>query len=104
MVAEELYEKRGEIPVLKATTLLVHGYVDAEEVEAISRFIAELDPEIPYSLLVFHPSFMINDLPITPERKAVDCYKAAKKHLRRVHIGNLYLLGIGCAANLDTIC
>lgn len=94
MVYREFYERRLELPVLGATTLLVPGYVDAVEVEKIARFIASLDETIPYSLLVFHPEFMMNDMPITPEKQVWECYRAAAKHLRRVNIGNLHLLGL----------
>jgi len=94
MVAEELYPERRGLPALTATTLLVPGYVDAAEVEAIARFIADLDPSIPYSLLVFHPAHLMRDLPVTPLKQAVECYRAARRHLERVHVGNLSLLGI----------
>ena len=94
LVAREFYDKRREVPVLTATTLLVPGYVDHVEVEGIAKFISELNPEIPYSLLVFHPDFMMRDLPITPVKQVKLCYEAAKKHLRNVNIGNLHLLGL----------
>ncbi|MFW6125703.1 MAG: radical SAM protein [Chloroflexota bacterium] len=42
-------------PFLIASTLLIPGYIDAKEVAAIASFIASLDPDIPYSLLAFHP-------------------------------------------------
>jgi len=71
----------------------VSGYVDEYEIECIARFIAQFDRDIPYSLLVFHPDFMMSDLPTTPIKQARSCYVAAKKHLRRVHVGNLHLLG-----------
>ncbi|MCS7137750.1 MAG: radical SAM protein, partial [Candidatus Caldarchaeum sp.] len=87
-----VHERRREVPALAATTLLVPGYVDAEEVEGIAEFISSLDENVPYSLLVFHPDFMMNDLPVTPYRHVVECYKAAVKHLRKVEIGNVHLL------------
>ncbi len=93
-IAEELYQKRREIPVLTATTLLVPGYVDAHEVETIASFIAERDASIPYSLLVFHPAYAMSDLPITPLSQALECYIAAADKLTRVHVGNLHLLGL----------
>ncbi|MEM2875501.1 MAG: radical SAM protein [Candidatus Bathyarchaeia archaeon] len=92
MVAEEFWERRREPPILTATTLLVPHYVDAFEVEQIAKFIAELNPEIPYSLLVFYPQFMMNDLPVTPRKQVEECYASAKKWLRRVNIGNINLL------------
>ncbi len=49
---------------------------------------------MPYSLLVFHPGFMMTDLPITSLKQVIACYKAARKHLMRVRIGNLSTLGI----------
>lgn len=94
MVYRGFYERRPGLPVLGATTLLVPGYVDAVEVEMIARFIASLDENIPYSLLVFHPEFMMDEMPITPGKQVWECYRAATKHLRRVNIGNLHLLGL----------
>ncbi len=78
---------------LGITTLLVPYYVDAEEVEHIASFLADIDPQIPYSLLVFHPAFMLKDLPITSKKQVIDAFNAAKKHLNKIHIGNLHLLG-----------
>ncbi len=80
--------------VVSATTLLVPHYVDEEEVDSIARFISDLSPDIPYSLLVFHPDYKLSDLPVTPLSQVRKCYEAAKRHLERVNIGNLHLLGI----------
>jgi pyruvate formate lyase activating enzyme len=77
---------------LTATTLLVPYYVDAEEVSAIARFIADINPAIPYSLLIFHPDFCMDDLPVTPKKQVDECYRAARRHLERVNIGNIHLL------------
>ena len=93
MVYNRFYERRREVPVLTATTLLVPHYVDAEEVAGIAEFIASLDPEIPYSLLIFHPDFMMSDVTVTPRKQVDECYKAAKKYLKNVNIGNIALLG-----------
>jgi len=92
MVAEEFFEKRKDMPVLTATTLLVPGYVDAEEVSKIAEFIASLDDEIPYGLLVFHPDYRMTDMPITPPKQAYECKRAAERYLKKVHLGNLHLL------------
>ena len=77
---------------LTATTLLVPYYVDASEVREISLFLSQLSPEIPYSLLVFHPDFYLNDLPVTPRKQVEECYGEAKRYLRNVHVGNIHLL------------
>jgi pyruvate formate lyase activating enzyme len=81
--------------MLTATTLLVPYYVDAREVEAIASFIASIDDDIPYSLLVFHPDYLMADLPVTPRVQVEDCVDAARRHLNRVHVGNLHLLRQG---------
>jgi len=86
--------KRPEPPFLVASTLLVPGYVDEEEVDAIARYISGLNPEIPYSLLAFYPSFYLQDLPTTSRRHAQRCQEAAKRAgIRRVRIGNVHMLG-----------
>ena len=94
LIYREFYEERRDIPVLNATTLLVPHYVDEHEVEKLAEFIASLDPEIPYSLLIFHPDYLMNDTTITPRKQAEKCLQAAKKHLKKVNIGNIQLLGL----------
>jgi pyruvate formate lyase activating enzyme len=84
-------ELQGDF-LLTATTCLVSGYVDRFEVEGIARFLADLNPSIPYSLLVFHPDFYMKDLPITPLEQVKGCFEIAKKYLRYVNIGNKHLL------------
>lgn len=77
---------------LTATTLLVPYYVDAAEVGKIAQFIAAVDDDIPYSLLVFHPDYLLTDLPVTPRFHVEECVAAARRYLNRVNIGNLHLL------------
>ncbi|MFQ5722688.1 MAG: radical SAM protein, partial [Candidatus Aminicenantales bacterium] len=85
--------KRKEPPLLIASTLLVPGYINAEEVGLIAKFIAALNPEIPYSLLAFHPHFYFRDLPYTSRHQARKCRQAAlEAGLKRVRIGNIHLL------------
>ncbi len=92
MLYDEFWHERPEIPIITATTLLVPAYIGPEEVEEIAKFIAEIDPNIPYSLLVFHPDFMMMDLPITPRKVAEEALKRARKYLKNVHLGNRFLL------------
>ncbi len=91
-VGEKFYSKRPELPVLTASTLLVPGYVDSQEVGKIAKFIAEINPTIPYTLLAFYPAFELNDLPKTSREHSQSCYNMAKKHLENVRIGNMHLL------------
>jgi pyruvate formate lyase activating enzyme len=92
--AAKRVRQRPDPPLLLASTLLVPGYVDAEEVGRIARYIAELDPDIPYALLGFGPSFLMRDLPPTSGRHAREALQAAEAQgLRDVRIGNKHLLG-----------
>ena len=91
-IFQKYYSLRPEVPLLTASTLLVPGYVDTLEVEQISKFIAELDPNIPYTLLAFYPQYMLYDLPTTRSKHAYECYNTAKRYLKNVRIGNIHLL------------
>ena len=87
------FEERPEPPPLVASTLLVPGYIDAEEIGRIASFIAGHNPGIPYVLLGFSPSFLFPDLPRTSVRHTDEAEAAAlAAGLCTVHIGNRHLL------------
>jgi len=89
----EYSKRRPSPPLLVASTLLVPGYVDREEVAGIAAFISSLDPDIPYALLAFHPDFLMTDLPATSRHQAMECLEAARAAgLSRVRLGNIHLL------------
>ena len=92
-IGEIYFRKRPEVPVLTASTLLVPGYVDDEEVSKIAGFIASIDERIPLSLLAFYPCHELIDLPTTSKKDAIDCLRAAQQAgLQNVRIGNIRLL------------
>ena len=89
---ESIRADRG-IPLLVASTLLVPGYVEEEEIEQLAGYIASLDENIPYSLLAFSPNFQMKDLPATGKETAEKCLKAARMAgLKRVRLGNAHLV------------
>ena len=86
--------QRVEPPFLIASTLLVPGYVDEDQVAGLSAFLAQCDPSIPYRLLAFYPHFKLRDLPTTSRQHAERCRGIAlKAGLRNVSVGNVHLLG-----------
>ena len=88
------FNERPAPPLVVASTLLVPGYVDPEEVGRIARFIASHNPAIPYALLAFAPSYLMPDLPPTSLRHAEAARRAAlEAGLRNVRLGNRHLLG-----------
>jgi len=91
--ATSYISRRPDPPLLVVSTLLVPGYVSADEVGRIARFLADLNPDIPYSLLGFHPHFFMPDLPRTSVRHAQEAEAAARAAgLTRVRVGNRHLL------------
>jgi pyruvate formate lyase activating enzyme len=91
--AAQTFSRRRNPPVLIANSLLIPGYIDVQEIGSIASLIAGLDPDIPYSLLAFHPQFYMSDLPVTSKAHAERCHRAAKRAgLNRVRIGNVHLL------------
>jgi pyruvate formate lyase activating enzyme len=86
--------ERPNVPLVVASTLLIPGYVDTDEVAKIAGFVASIDPRIPYSLLRFAPQFVMNDLPCTSKAHAKRCTEAALgAGLQNVRVGNSHLLG-----------
>ena len=86
--------KDRETPFLIASTPIIPGYVEKEEVAEIAGFIASLDNRIPYTLLAFSPSFEMADLPPISRERAMECLDAAKAAgLRTVRLGNSHLVG-----------
>lgn len=91
--AARRFGERSQPPLVIASTLLVPGYVDAEQVGQLARFIASFDPRIPYALLAFAPNFYLSDLPCTSARHAQEAETAARAAgLVNVRIGNRHLL------------
>jgi len=91
--AARRFSERPDPPLVIASTLLVPGYVDPFEVGQIARFIASLNPNIPYALLGFAPHFCMGDLPRTSVRHAEAAEEAARAAgLTNVRIGNRHLL------------
>lgn len=61
----EAMKKRGIW--VEVTTLLVPGLNDSpEELRRLAGFLVELDPEIPWHISRFHPTYRLTDCPSTP--------------------------------------
>jgi pyruvate formate lyase activating enzyme len=89
----ERFDARPTNPLVVASTLLVPGFVEADEVGQIATFIASIHPDIPYALLAFAPQFYLSDLPFTSSRQAKEAEAAARQAgLTNVRLGNRHLL------------
>ena len=91
--AAEWSSGRLSPPVLVASTPLIPGYIDEDEIYGLASFIAGINPDIPYALLAFAPQFLMDDSPTTSAAQAHACLEAAKRAgLRRVRLANEHLL------------
>jgi hypothetical protein len=66
-------------PLLIASTLMVPGHIDAQEIGSIARLVTSLNPELPYSLPAFHPDDKMADLLITSRKETQECLEAASE-------------------------
>ena len=76
---------------LEVTTLLIAGLNDSpEELRSMARFLADLDPGIPWHISRFHPAYRLMNVPPTPPKsvqRARDIgYEVGLKY---VYTGNL---------------
>ncbi|MEM4966376.1 MAG: radical SAM protein [Sulfolobales archaeon] len=93
-VVHEIGRERSLIPLLLVSILLVPGYVDSVEVDGVTSYIAELDPETPVVFLAFHPDHLMRDLPPTSWKHMREALRIAEKNgLKKIYIGNIWLLG-----------
>jgi len=100
---EEYYHKlRGDLATVKRTielasaqchveltTLIVPGENDTEEeMERLSGWVANLNPDIPLHISRFFPRWKLQDRDATPIEKVYRLAEIARKHLAQVHEGN----------------
>ncbi len=76
---------------IEITTLLIPGKNDSdEEIRDIAKFIASVDPYIPWHLSAFHPTYKMLDAPRTPASTLLRAYNIAKEEgLKYIYVGNI---------------
>ncbi len=88
---------------LELTTLLIPGENDApEQIEAMARWIAELDPELPWHLSRYYPNYQL-ELPPTSLAVMIEAQRIAKNFLRYVYLGNVGSLEETCCLNCGSV-
>lgn len=76
---------------VELTTLVIPGLNDSiEEIGAIARWIADINPEIPLHLSRFFPNYLMRDKPATPRKTLERAGDEARKYLKYVYLGNLW--------------
>ncbi len=75
---------------VEVTTLVVPGLSDdPAHIDAAARWLASVDPNIPYHLTRYFPRHRMKDVPATSVPLLFELADVARKHLRDVIIGNV---------------
>ena len=76
---------------LEIVTLLIPGFNDSpEELRALTRFLADVSPDIPWHVTAFHPDYGMTDRgPTTPAMLVHAAAIGREEGLRYVYAGNL---------------
>ena len=74
---------------VEITYLLIPGENDsAEEIEALSSWLAAINPNIPLHISRYHPAYKF-DREATPVESLYTAHEIARKHLNYVYLGNI---------------
>lgn len=75
---------------VEITTLLIpNGNDSKEEIEAMAKWIAAIDPNIPYHISRFFPRYQMEGTAPTPIDTMEDAAEIASQYLRYVYLGNM---------------
>ena len=76
---------------VEVTTLIVPGLNDGDaELTAIARFLAGVDPAIPWHISRFHPDYEYTEAAATPVRTLERAFDLGKREgLRFIYVGNV---------------
>ena len=76
---------------VEVTTLLIPGKNDSDaEIRNIAKFIAEVDPSIPWHLSAFYPMYKMLDVPPTPASTLHRAYRIGREEgLSYLYVGNI---------------
>ncbi len=82
---------------LEVTTLVIPGRTDSpEQIDSISTFVAGIDPNIPFHLSAYYPTYHYT-APGTPPEMLLARAEAARERLNYVYTGNI-------GGTNDTVC
>lgn len=76
--------------VLEVLTLYIPGWVEVDQIRRIAELVAEVDKEIPFTILAFFPEFKLRNIRAPSLWEMVSAYRAAKEAgLEKVKLGNI---------------
>ncbi len=74
---------------LEILTLFIPGWVETDQIAAIARLVAALDPELPFTILAFFPAYQMEDTPPPNLGQMIEAHEAVRNAgLSQVRLGN----------------
>ena len=74
---------------LEVLTLFIPGWVETDQIGAIARLIADLDPDTPFTILAFFPAYQMGDTPPPTLKQMIEaCEVSCEAGLRQIRLGN----------------
>jgi pyruvate-formate lyase-activating enzyme len=74
---------------LEVLVLYIPGWVETDQIAAIARLVAGLDPDVPFTILAFFPAYQMEDTPAPTLDQMIQAYTAViETGLRQVRLGN----------------
>lgn len=75
---------------LEVLSLYIPGWVEADQLRKIARTLADVDPQIPYTILAFFPEYQMKAVSSPSFEQMLDAYKGVKDvGLLNVRLGNI---------------
>lgn len=75
--------------VLEVLTLFIPGWVEDDQIEKIAQLIADLNAEIPMTILAFFPEYEMKNVELPTLNQMIRVFKSVKEiGLRNVKLGN----------------
>lgn len=83
---------RGGRTWIEVTTLVIPGLNDSDaELRAVAEWLAQIDPNIPWHVSAFYPTYHLQDRPRTPPETLARAHTLGKAAgLNFVYVGNIY--------------
>ncbi len=76
--------------VLEVSSLYLPGWVETEQIGKIAGLLAQVDSDIPYSIIAFFPEYRMTDVPSPSFQQMVGAFEASRDAgLKNVRLGNV---------------
>ena len=77
--------------VLEVLSLYIPGWVEIDELEKIASHLADVDPNIPFTLLAFFPAYKLKHVRSPTLHEMLKAYFTVKNYLKNVKLGNCHV-------------